>query len=146
MSTERRRFGMGRFGRKKKDKPVTPLTDLKLPLPPPSDAPRVLLPHVETQLNMHQYNGLFDSTASAERHNGAVEPPTSEWFFVPLFRCQPLTHDNILIACLYRQRNRLHPSLRTVTPRRLNGPRLSDTRPPASLAVSSITSRRTSHA
>lgn len=77
MSAERRRFGMGRFGRKKKDKPVTPITDLKLPLPPPSDAPRVLLPRVETQLNMHQYNGLFEST-SAERQNGADEPPTGE--------------------------------------------------------------------
>ncbi|KAB8071444.1 hypothetical protein BDV29DRAFT_17899 [Aspergillus leporis] len=57
---------MARFGRAKKtpkavlannanpDMLVLPTSD------PPRRSPRVSLPHVETQLNMHQYSGLFD--------------------------------------------------------------------------------------
>lgn len=90
MGAGRRHFGMARFGLKKKPKPVSepkpriavsvsPIADEKVPLSPPSDVPRILLPHVETQLNMHQYNGLFE--ASSERQNGSTEP-TGECFFV----------------------------------------------------------------
>ncbi|GAB1194435.1 hypothetical protein BDV32DRAFT_2497 [Aspergillus pseudonomiae] len=59
---------MARFGRAKKtpkavannansDMLVSPTSD------PPRRSPRVSLPHVETQLNMHQYSGLFDLDA-----------------------------------------------------------------------------------
>ncbi|KAE8140955.1 hypothetical protein BDV38DRAFT_217850 [Aspergillus pseudotamarii] len=60
---------MARFGRAKKtpkavannansDMLVSPTSD------PPRRSPRVSLPHVETQLNMHQYSGLFDLDSS----------------------------------------------------------------------------------
>ncbi|KAL2003919.1 hypothetical protein VTN02DRAFT_1615 [Thermoascus thermophilus] len=39
------------------------------------DAPRVNLPHVETRLNMHQYNGLFE-VSSPERQNGSANEPS----------------------------------------------------------------------
>lgn len=38
------------------------------PLPP---VPRVALPHVDTFLNMHQHNGLFD-VGSTDEHNGST--------------------------------------------------------------------------
>ncbi|PYH41210.1 uncharacterized protein BP01DRAFT_182588 [Aspergillus saccharolyticus JOP 1030-1] len=75
--------GMTRFGRGKKT-PKLPETNHADPemlsLPPTSDppqAPRVSLPHVETQLNMHQYNGLFNEISTPERPNGAPPPPSS---------------------------------------------------------------------
>ncbi|KAE8386757.1 hypothetical protein BDV23DRAFT_137935 [Aspergillus alliaceus] len=60
---------MARFGRAKKtpkavannansDMLVSPTSA------PPRRSPRVSLPHVETQLNMHQYSGLFDFDSS----------------------------------------------------------------------------------
>ena len=75
---------MARFGRAKKtpkavannansDMLVSPTSDL------PRRSPRVSLPHVETQLNMHQYSGLFDLD-SPERLK-AVESSAGGWFF-----------------------------------------------------------------
>lgn len=75
MSTENRPSGKSRFGRKKNNQ-VPTITDLKLPLPLPSDAPRVGLPRVETRLNMHQYNGLFE--VPSEFPNGSLESPAGE--------------------------------------------------------------------
>ena len=42
-----------------------------LPAPVPEPVPRVSLPHVDTQLNMHQYNGLFDMSSSPDGQNGS---------------------------------------------------------------------------
>lgn len=84
MGAEHQRFSMGRFGWKKKNKPVPTITDVKLPLPRSSDAPRVPLSYVETQLNMHQYNGLFEVTP--ERQNGSVESPTGKTPFDPWYQ------------------------------------------------------------
>ena len=41
------------------------------PAPVPEPVPRVSLPHVDTQLNMHQYNGLFDMSSSPDGQNGS---------------------------------------------------------------------------
>ncbi|PYH81678.1 hypothetical protein BO82DRAFT_77756 [Aspergillus uvarum CBS 121591] len=73
--------GMARFGRgKKSPKPGTNHADpdmLSLPTSDPRRAPRVSLPHVETQLNMHQYNGLFNEISTPEQLNGAPPAPSS---------------------------------------------------------------------
>lgn len=91
--------GMVRFGRIKKKTKAEPVvlgeksrdpylsdhhtdTDFFAPSlrsgPPSARPPRVSLPHVDTQLNMHQHNGLFD-VGSTEGQNGsgstAVESP-----------------------------------------------------------------------
>ncbi|KAE8148414.1 hypothetical protein BDV25DRAFT_131233 [Aspergillus avenaceus] len=68
---------MARFGRAKKTpKAVSSNANSDMLVSPTSDpsprSPRISLPHVETQLNMHQYNGLFDPDLS-ERQNG-LEP------------------------------------------------------------------------
>ncbi|RAL09795.1 uncharacterized protein BO97DRAFT_457378 [Aspergillus homomorphus CBS 101889] len=66
---------MARFGRgKKTPKSGTNNADpdmLSLPTSDPRRAPRVSLPHVETQLNMHQYNGLFNEISTPERPTDA---------------------------------------------------------------------------
>lgn len=51
------------------------ITDSEIFLSPVSDIPRVNLPHVETRLNMHQYNGLFEAS-TPERQNGSVLEPS----------------------------------------------------------------------
>ncbi|KAF7594945.1 hypothetical protein BBP40_007753 [Aspergillus hancockii] len=71
---------MARFGRAKKTPKAVANnanTDMLVLSPtsdPPRRSPRVSLPHVETQLNMHQYSGLFDLD-SPERQK-AVESST----------------------------------------------------------------------
>lgn len=41
------------------------------------DVPQVSLPHVETRLNMHQFNGLFEPTSPEPQNESSVvsEPP-----------------------------------------------------------------------
>lgn len=57
-----------------------------LPVPVPEPVPRVSLPHVDTQLNMHQYNGLFDMSSSPDGQNGSsVANDSSTGGFVPGF-------------------------------------------------------------
>ena len=57
-----------------------------LPAPVPEPVPRVSLPHVDTQLNMHQYNGLFDMSSSPDGQNGSsVVNDSSTGGFVPGF-------------------------------------------------------------
>lgn len=46
------------------------------PEPHPPSSPRVSLPHVDTLLNMHQHNGLFDA-ASTEEQNGPTAVVTA---------------------------------------------------------------------
>lgn len=53
-----------------------------LPAPVP-DVPRVSLPHVDTQLNMHQYNGLFDLSSSPDGQNSSSAIDSTGG----LFRC-----------------------------------------------------------
>lgn len=54
------------------------------PAPVPEPVPRVSLPHVDTQLNMHQYNGLFDMSSSPDGQNGSsVTNDSSTGGFVP---------------------------------------------------------------
>ncbi|PYH97816.1 hypothetical protein BO71DRAFT_346194 [Aspergillus ellipticus CBS 707.79] len=71
---------MARFGRvKKSPKPGTKNADpdlLVLPTSDPRRAPRVSLPHVETQLNMHQYNGLFEIGSSEQQKMPAAVEST----------------------------------------------------------------------
>ena len=85
MSSEHRRFGMGLFGRKKKNKSMPALTDTTLPELAESNTPQVDLPHVETHLNMHQHNGLFEvaSPERQERPNGSLEPAAGEYLCPP---------------------------------------------------------------
>lgn len=92
--------GMVRFGRIKKKTKAEPVqddssaksssqepyqehdadTDITIPLPLPTGsdpssprtAPRISLPHVDTLLNMHQVNGLFDTPKSREEQNGST--------------------------------------------------------------------------
>jgi hypothetical protein len=47
------------------------------------DVPRINLSQVETCLDMHQYNGLFEASPS-ERQNGSVVEPSSSKFFLLL--------------------------------------------------------------
>ena len=65
--------------------PSLPVPDT-LPAPVPEPVPRVSLPHVDTQLNMHQYNGLFDMSSSPDGQNGSsVTNDSSTGGFVPRF-------------------------------------------------------------
>lgn len=78
---------MARFGRAKKTpKAIANNANSDMLVSPTSDSPRrsprVSLPHVETQLNMHQYSNLFDRD-SPERLK-AVESSAGGWFFFPL--------------------------------------------------------------
>lgn len=68
---------MARFGRVKKtlkpeaenansDALASPTSD------PPPRSPRVSLPHVETQLNMHRYNGLFEPDSPERQKDPAI--------------------------------------------------------------------------
>jgi hypothetical protein len=61
------------------------------------DVPRINLSQVETCLDMHQYNGLFEASPS-ERQNGSVVEPSSSKFF-PLLPGQ-YTLQTRLIASL----------------------------------------------
>ena len=98
MGTDHRHSSIARFGLRKKPKPasVSTITDVKAPLPPPSDVPRVLLPPVETQLNMHQYNGLFEASSS-ERQNGSGE--TAGELFLCLAPLFPIYGEADRISC-----------------------------------------------
>ncbi|KAI9374382.1 hypothetical protein BJX61DRAFT_307248 [Aspergillus egyptiacus] len=64
-----------RFGRAKKSpKPEMKDADRNTHVLPASDSrrpPRISLPHVETELNMQQYNGLFEAD-SPERHKSSM--------------------------------------------------------------------------
>ncbi|GKZ44801.1 hypothetical protein AbraIFM66951_007110 [Aspergillus brasiliensis] len=78
---------MARFGRvKKSPKAETKNADsdmLVLPTSDPQRAPRVSLPHVETELNMHQYNGLFEIGTSERQKASAVEESSTETVVAP---------------------------------------------------------------
>ncbi|OOF96392.1 hypothetical protein ASPCADRAFT_206585 [Aspergillus carbonarius ITEM 5010] len=78
---------MARFGRvKKSPQPGTKNADpdmLVLPTSDPQQAPRVSLPHVETQLNMHQYNGLFEVGSSERQNASAAEEEPMEHVAAP---------------------------------------------------------------
>ena len=65
--------------------PVSPVPiPAPIPAPVPEPVPRVSLPHVDTQLNMHQYNGLFDMSSSPDGQNGSsVTNDSSTGGFVP---------------------------------------------------------------
>lgn len=74
---------MARFRRAKKLLRVgKTVTDSDIFVSPAADAPRVNLPHVETRLNMHQYNGLFEVSSPEPQNGSANEPPGECW---PLF-------------------------------------------------------------
>ncbi|PWY89272.1 hypothetical protein BO70DRAFT_164357 [Aspergillus heteromorphus CBS 117.55] len=78
---------MARFGRvKKSPKAGTKNADpelLVLPTSDPRRAPRVSLPHVETQLNMHQYNGLFEIGSSEQQKTPAAVESSTESVITP---------------------------------------------------------------
>ncbi|KAL4883712.1 hypothetical protein BJY04DRAFT_23154 [Aspergillus karnatakaensis] len=71
-----------RFGRPKKSlKPETGNADSEKPVSPSAEsfrAPRLSLLHVETGLNMPQYNGLFESDSSERQKGSVAEEPTIE--------------------------------------------------------------------
>ncbi|BCS15318.1 similar to An16g07340 [Aspergillus luchuensis] len=78
---------MARFGRvKKSPKAGTKNADsdmLVLPTSDPQRAPRVSLPHVETELNMHQYNGLFEIGTPERQKASAAEESSTETVVAP---------------------------------------------------------------
>jgi hypothetical protein len=39
-----------------------------------AEAPQVNLPHVDTQLNMHQHNGFDEAVSDAQSRNGTFDP------------------------------------------------------------------------
>lgn len=86
---------MARFRRAKKPpREGKNVADSDMLVSPVADVPRVNLPHVETRLNMHQYNGLFE-VASPERQNGSTDEPSAG-------ECSPWTgwaQRRLLSAC-----------------------------------------------
>lgn len=90
---------MARFGRvKKSPKAGTKNADsdmLVLPTSDPQRAPRVSLPHVETELNMHQYNGLFEIGTSERQKASAAEESSTGKPLRPLPFFMPLTPANL---------------------------------------------------
>lgn len=73
---------MARFGRAKKSSRTNNDANSTLLVAPTSDLPqppRVNLPHVETELNMHQYNGLFGIESPEQQREPTVVEPSAGW-------------------------------------------------------------------
>lgn len=76
---------MARFGRVKKTlKPEPENANSDALASPTSDtprrSPRVSLPHVETQLNMHRYNGLFEPESPERQKESAMMDASAGWW------------------------------------------------------------------
>ena len=119
-----------------------------LPAPVP-DVPRVSLPHVDTQLNMHQYNGLFDLSSSPDGQNSSSAIDSTGG----LFQCclNNYSQGSVVVDfLLFSSQIKHSPSpqiLPTAThPQPPNGPLRSATQPPGNPAVSSTPCKKTSPA